>query len=169
MKPVYSNIEPSADVHKAGVVQLLLAPREWLSEAFEIDFSTNKVIDPVTFIAGRSWLQTEFAGESITYNENERYSDAGRYYEIVAAGVLNYLDEDLLQLIETLRYHEFVVVLMDRKKKYRIAGTYDKGMLLTVNSTERAEDGGEKRVSFSFAGEQEQLPPFYDYISPSVS
>jgi len=163
MKPVYSHIEPSTAVHTAGIVKLLIAPREWLSEPFEKDFTNNKVLDAVAFLSGKTWLHIEMAGESIFFNETPKNSNAGEFYEVSTGGVLNYMDAALLQQLETMRYHEWVVVTMDRKKKYRIAGTYEKGMQLSVAHAERADDGGESRVTLQFFIETESLPPYYEY------
>jgi hypothetical protein len=169
MKPVYSNITPARTVHIGGIFNLQVVPREWLQSAPVIDFNTNTVLTPVVLQEDREWLTLQLVEDSLSYGEKPKSNANGSYYEVSTGGLLNYHDAELLQLMETLRYHEFIVVTKDKRKQYRIVGGIDNGMILQFTHDEDEQNGGTSRSGFSFTMDLEKSPPYYVVSSGSSS
>lgn len=169
MKQVYSNITPSRNVHTGGIFNLQVVPREWVTNEIEIDFTTNTILTPLILEEGREWLTLQLVEDSLSYSEKPKSNAAGSYYEISTGGLLNYHDADLLQLLETLRYHEFIVLTKDKRKQYRLVGTITNGMILQITHDEDEQNGGTSRTGFSFAIDLEKLPPYYVVSASSSS
>lgn len=160
MKTVYNNIELKPGVHTGGICKIEIVPIEWLDEKIETDFSTGAVVE-VNLIAGKEWIVLELAPDSYLFDERSKTSKAGSYYELAISGQANDLDDELRQLLETLRYHQFVVKATDREKRPRISGNIDKGMKMSIpNANDNADGGGTLSVALNFSFEHERMAPF---------
>jgi len=169
MKPVYHNITPVTGPHIGGMCKLFLLPKEWAANDPVIDFNTNKVLTDLPVISGKTWLEVELVSDTLEYGEKPKTNANGDYYEISTGGLLNFHDADLLQLLETLRYHEFLVIAQDKKNQKRLIGNRTNGMLLQIGYDEDATNGGTSRVSISLTIDLESKPPYTNEVSFSVS
>lgn len=161
MKPVYSNVILAEGAHVAGICKLQLAPREWLEENIELDFDTGKITDAVNFIDDRDWLEIELTQESYEFDEKPKSNKSGSFYEISVAGILNKYTADAQQVLETYRYHEFIVLLTDKNNVQRLVGNEEKGMLLQHDHSNKS-GAGEERLDVSLLMESEATAPVYD-------
>lgn len=169
MKPVYDHLQPATAVHQGGIFNLKVAPREWITTAPVIDFNSNTILTPVVFAEDRDWLTLQLVHDSLSYSEKPKTNSNGSYYEISTGGLLNYHDADLLQLLETLRYHEFMVLTMDKRKQYRLVGNLVNGMILQITHDEDEQNGGTSKTALSFSMEIEKAPPYYVVSASSAS
>lgn len=127
MKPAYSDIllKPGAVTH--GIVSVKVVPREWLAADPVIDFNTGKVITAVSLAAGRSWILLDFAATTYKYDEKPKSTRSGSFYEISLSGSINNYDSAMQQVMDSLRYHELMAIVLDRNKRIKLAGTRDAG------------------------------------------
>lgn len=148
-------------VLKSGIVTLQVAPREWIDTVIEVDFDSGKIKTAVSFITGKDWLTLAFASKSYDYNDTPKSNKSGAYREITAAGILNNYDADVQQVIDTLRYHELVVMLMDKNKRIRLIGNTEAGMAFSAGDIIK-NAANQDTVSVSLIMECEDHPPFYE-------
>lgn len=161
MKPVYSDLNLSTGSHVAGICNVKVAPREWLTEDPVIDFTTGKILTAAAFIAGKTWLTLEFVAQSYDYNEKLKSNKSGSFYEISLSGVLNKYDADVQQVIDTIRYHEMVALVKDKKNKTKFLGNTQEGMAVAGDHTIK-NNPGEERLQINLFMESEAPAPFYE-------
>lgn len=164
MKNVYSSLQPKTGHHVGGTCKILLAPREWLINAYTVNFSNGKITTQLSLISGKSWLTMDLVEDSYRWEETAKSNNAGTYYEKSIGGLINYMDPELLQLLETLRYHEFVVQAKDKKKQWRVTGNAGAGMLLQYNNSNNNNQGGNQIVAIDLQIQEETSSPFYDIV-----
>lgn len=162
MKPVYSNITIATGARLAGIFQIQIAPREWLTVNPIIDFSTGKVLTPLSFIAGKSLLTLTFTPDSYNYEEKPKSSKGGDFYEVNVTGTINTVNEDLHQVLETMKRHELVTLVKDRKKRTRLVGSMDAGMQMKINYRQNNTNGGNEIATIDLLQDVEDSPPFYE-------
>jgi hypothetical protein len=158
MKPVYSDLSPKRGVHVAGICSIQIVPREWLETPIAIDFTTGKVIVEVDLVADKEWINLGLLEESYDYDEKPKSSKSGSFFEVAAGGVTNDLSPEILQTLETFRYHEFIAILKDKQQRYRIVGDQDAGMVLQFASSQ----GNILKVDISLQMQTEAAPPYYE-------
>ncbi len=162
MKPVYSGVVLQTGNHNGGICVIEIAPKEWLQNDVVIDFDTAKILTPLVLTGTHSWLKLEFTPNSYDYDEKPKSGKSGTYYEVSAAGIINYSDAALQQALETIRYSQVVCKLTDRNKYIKLVGSKSFGMLLSITSTNTNKSNGEQTASLSFYLETEDAPPFYE-------
>lgn len=162
MKPAYNSIATIKGAVNGGICSIQIAPREWLNAAPVVDFLTGKITTPITFITGKDWLNIEFIPQSHNYEENEKLSKSGKYFEIKFSGIINYADASLQQVLETMRYNQFIIKLIDRNKKIKIIGLPFSAMLPLLSNKSLNTSFGNQYTEFSFSLNSENAPPFYE-------
>lgn len=161
MKPAYNNLRPYTGAHVAGIVQIQVAPREWLTADPAIDFNTGKVPAAIVLQPGKQWVVLDLIADSYDYQEKPKVGKGGAFYDVSIGGTLNGLDAVMQQVLETLRHHELVVVLKDKQKRQKLVGNRTAGCLLQVAYREQSKNGGESVASIDLGIEVEERPPFY--------
>ncbi len=165
MKPVYTDLALRAGAHTGGLCSVKIAPKEWLAADPVIDFNTGTIVQEIQLISGKSFLNFSFTEESYDYSEKQKVSKAGLFYEITLSGLLNHINAAMQQTIETLRYHELVAIVTDRKKRKKFVGSMDAGLHFQLNSKHTNAQGGIQSGAIDLVMESEFLPPFYTYDS----
>lgn len=161
MKPIYNNVLVTTGRYTAGICKILIAPREWLVNTWIKDFSTNVIINTITLQEGRAWLELELVEDTYDFSEKPKESKAGPYFDMSLDGLINDLDEDTLQILNTYRYHEFVGIILDRKRRQIVSGNKDAGMILRMGRETQNKQGGTNEIPISLTIQNEELCPFY--------
>lgn len=160
MKKIYRNIELKEGVHNGGICKIEIAPIEWLEERIDTDFATGAVFDAL-LTTGKDWIVVSLTPESYLFEERAKTGKAGQYYEIIVGGTTNELDPTIKQLLETLRYHQFIIKATDRDRRTRVIGNVDKGMKMSISGANKnTEGGGVINIAVDFAIDLEIMPPF---------
>lgn len=163
MKPVYNNIKPTTGVHLAGLIKILIAPKEWLDAPIVVDFNTNKVLTPATITGiGRSWLTLDLTADSYQFVEKPKNSKAGEFFDCSLNGLVNYIDAPLLQQLETIRFNEVVAIITDKNKRLRIVGDTVKGMNFSFGLKNDNANAGVQEVSIDLLLQLATPAPFYE-------
>jgi hypothetical protein len=162
MKPAYSSVALKEGPHKGGIISIQIAAKEWLDDDIVIDFLTGKVTSAVTFLSTHNWLTLTFTPNSYEYDEKPKSNKSGSYYEVSAAGIINYVDAALQQVLETLRYNQLVCLLTDRNQQLKLIGNKNFGMIFTIEQKNANNQSGVQQVPVSFYLETEDAPPFYE-------
>lgn len=158
MNPAYTDVELETGSHDGGLYKIEIAPIEWLAAKIEIEFSTGTVFTPA-LIDGKEWLELQLTPDTYSYEEIPKESKSGKYYETTIGGLCNNLSSELLQVMETLRHHQFVVIAHDLKKARRICGNIDAGMFLSIADDNKNDGGGKLSVGYSFTMQHQRLNP----------
>ncbi len=162
MKPVYSNVDLKPGAHNGGIITIQVAAKEWLSSDPVISFMSGKVTTAITLLEGFNWLTLEFTPGSYTYDEKPKQSKPGTYYEVTAAGIINYSDPDLQQVLQTLRYHQVVAIVTNRNKFRKVVGNTEYGMIPQIGNIITNAASGKEYAEFSLLAQTEASPPFYE-------
>src|SRR5881392_728476 len=113
MKQVYGNIAFTTGAQVAGICEIKIAPREWLASDPVIDFATGKILTDLALTDDKEFLILTLTQDSYEYNEKPKNNRGGSYYEVSCNGTINDLDSTTQQMLESLRYHEFVAIIKD--------------------------------------------------------
>ncbi len=162
MKPIYNNLTLTTGAYFAGISKIKIVPREWITEPIEIDFETGKVINEVLLAEGKQWLNLELTENSYDFEEKIKSSRSGEYYDIVIQGTINNISPELLQILETIRYHEMVAVAMDRQRRWKVIGNKDAALLFRFSNKENNNQGGQQICSIDLSMQSEHTSPFYE-------
>lgn len=157
MKQAYTSLTPATGAHVAGIVSIALAPREWLAAEPVVDFNTGKILVPLSFVAGKSLLPFQLVPDGYDYTEKPKSNKSGSFYEVSCTGTLNALTPEGQQVLESLRYHELVAVVKDRKKRNKLIGTKTAGAVLQVGYRQNSTEA----LTLELSIEVEERPPFY--------
>lgn len=162
MKPIYGNIEPATGALYSGICTLKIVPKEWVYSYIDIDFTSNTVLYEPVLLEDKSWLIITLTEKSYEYTETPKYIKAGQYYEINFSGTTNDLSPELLQILETLKYHEFIAITKDRHGRQKLIGNNATGLILSISNKEENADGGTQTVTIQLSMENEFAAPFYN-------
>lgn len=161
MKPAYNNLSLAAGVHVGGLMQIQVAPKEWLSTDATIDFATGTITAAPAFIAGRDWITLTLTPTSYDFTESPKSGRQGSFIETVIGGMLNNIDAATLQTLETLRYHQLVCKATDRRKLIRLVGDTTNAMIFQYTPKNTNAGNGQNSVAVSLTFESETPAPFY--------
>ena len=156
MNNTYSSIELSTGFYIAGLYKVIIAPREWLTETIDRDFNTGKVIKPVTLLA------LQFTPDTYEFSEKPKSGKQGPYFEVSIQGTANNISPKILQTLETYRYHEMIAILYDKKKRLKVVGNKENGLVFTFTNKESTTQGGLQLCEIDLNMLSEQAAPFYE-------
>lgn len=162
MKPVYSNIDFTQGAHVGGITKIQVVPREWLNSGLVQDHNTGKILTAVDLLAGKAFIELNFTQDSYEFTEKPKASKPGDYFETNIAGLLNDLDPATYQVLETLRYSQFVVLATDRQQRMRICGNIDRGMSFSFGTKNANAQNGNLTVSVDLDMQTSTAAPFYE-------
>ncbi len=162
MKNLYGDLKVTQGFYIPGICQIKIAPIEWIQDPVKIDFKTGKVIDEVILIDNKNFYLLEFAPESYLFDEKPKSNRGGSFYEKSIQGDLNNLTPELVAIMETLRNHEVVAILKDKRKRTKLVGTEEAGLVFRYYNKESNKNGGEHTVAIDLTMEAENISPFYE-------
>jgi hypothetical protein len=162
MKPTYSNLTLTTGAFSSGICKIKIVPKEWLAEPIEKDFTTGKVIQVILLEEGKQWLTLELAENTYDFDEKLKSGRAGDYYETTIQGLINNISPELLQILQTFRYHEVIAIVMDRQRRWKVIGNSDAALLFRFSNKENNNQGGQQICSVDLSMETEHPSPFYE-------
>lgn len=160
MIPKYGSIPLEPAVRLYGISSMFITPREWLND-WDVDFKTNTIWNNFVLKQDKYWMQLFFAPGSYEYEEDPKDVKGGTYYDIKAGGLVNTNNPEVLQILETLRYHECVTVLTDRRKQQRVVGSTAAAMVLSISNKTNNSNNGTQDIRVNLAMQSEDSPVFY--------
>lgn len=160
MKLSYANIATNTGPHIAGICSVLVKPRQWFSSDPVVQYETGRIIEDAA--SDKNWIAISFIEDTLTFEETPKESKSGDYFETLITVTLNYFSFDLLQILETLRRCELVVLITDKNHRRRFIGTRYNGCQFRYGHETRNKTGGEQKVDITFTYESESPAPFYN-------
>ncbi len=161
MKDVYDNIELKSGSTNAGISKIQIVPKQWLNTDIAIDFATGSVVNAISLISGRSLHELVFAPLTYDFEEKPKSSKSGQVISVSISGLINDLDAPTLQVLETFRMNELVVIATDRNRRKRIVGSKEYGMLFSFDNKQSNSPNGNLRAQITMNFDSEFYPPFY--------
>lgn len=159
----YANLKFTEGPYAAGTCFIKAVPREWLLYPIAADFNTGKIIDEILLQPGREFIKLELVPDSYEFDEKPKSNKGGNYFVVTVQGTLNNLTPELLLTLETLRNHELVVILKDRRQRWRVTGDQDAGMTLQFsNKEDSTRQGGLQTVAIDLSMDAEKAALFYE-------
>ncbi len=163
MKTSYANIKATQGLYAAGICQVKIVPREWLTDPWVADFATGIVVNEILLEEDREFITLELVPDSYEFEEKPKSNRGGSYFEVAIQGTLNNITPALLASLETVRYHEMVAILKDKQRRYKVVGNKDAGLVFRFGNKEDAsKQGGIQMVSIDMTMDSDNLSPFYE-------
>lgn len=162
MKSVYSDLKNITGGHSAGIVDVMITPREWLATEPVVDFETGKILQALSLKTNKFFLLLQLAPYSYNYEAKPKASKSGDYYEVNASGDLNTFNYSLRQVVETLRYSECVAIVRDRNKRRILIGNGEDAMKISIFHSIKNGNSAEEKTTIDFSFECDEAPPFYN-------
>jgi hypothetical protein len=159
MKPAYSNIGLQPGAIEKGTYLLRVVPKEWLNENIVPSFVTRKVETEIELLPGKQWIDFELNPDSYKFKEPSKTNGSGSYFDIEISGTLNNFSQSVESVIQTLQYHELVVVCLNKNRQRKVIGDKTKGMRMSWKHQNPADD---QSLELTFAIKIEDVSPFYD-------
>lgn len=159
----YANIKVTQGLYAAGICQVKIVPREWLTDPWVADFLTGKVIDEILLEPDRSFITLELVPDSYEFEEKPKSNRGGSYFEVTVQGNLNNITPALLASLETVRYHELVAILKDKQRRYKVVGNKEAGLAFRfANKEDATKQGGIQVCAIDMTMDSAELSPFYE-------
>jgi len=159
----YANIKATSGLYAAGICQIKMVPREWLTEAWTVDFLTGKVISEILLEDDREFITLDLVPDSYEFEEKPKSNRGGSYFEVMVQGTLNNITPELLATLETVRYHEMVAILKDKQRRYKVVGNKEAGLIFRYsNKEDSTKQGGLQVCAIDMAMDSDKLNPFYE-------
>lgn len=158
MKQAYTHLALKAGATKKGIVLVKILPKEWLEEDVVIDFATGNITTALNIIAGRDFIELQFAPNTYNLAEKPKANKSGSYYECTVSGTLNNLDATNRQVMESIRHHEYIVLAQDKSGDIKLFGNKTNGMVLTIDNK---TNNSSQLIDVMLAMECENTAPFY--------
>lgn len=161
MQNVYSKISAAIGPHLAGICQIKIAPIEWMNTLLIIDFLTGSIKNNVSFIAGKNFISLELIPETYDYIEKPKTNKQGSFYEISLSANTNNISVENLQILNTYRHHQFILLAKNKQGQLKLIGNKDAGMIFNFGNKETNNNGGTQLVTVDFNMDLEDPAPFY--------
>lgn len=161
MKQVYSNFDLATGPHEGGICKVTFIPREWVAERVQPDFLTGIVTGPLELADSRNWIELNLVDETYDFQEKPKTSKNGDYFETSISGDSNILDSSMIQKLESIRNHEVIAIVMDKKKNMRIVGHNDKAMKFSYGIRETNNQAWYNKVSIELTIQMPTSSPYY--------
>ena len=162
MKPSYSNINLTTGHYAGGIYKIKIAPKEWLAFPITPNFSSGKVIDEVLLQDGKEFIELECAPDTYEFDEKPKSNRGGSYFEITIQGTVNNVTPELLATLETLRYHEVVAILYDKRRRLKVVGNEYAGLVFRYsNKEDSTKQGGLQICAIDLTMDSDKASPFY--------
>jgi hypothetical protein len=161
MKQVYNDILLKPGITNAGISKIQIVPKQFVTSDINVDFATGKVTEAVTLLGDASFTELQFAPLSYDYEEKTKITKSGQAVSVTILGLMNDLDDAQLQTIESFRMSELVVIATDRKKRKRIIGNKEYGMIFSFDNKNANNPNGNQKAQITLIFDSEYYPPFY--------
>lgn len=134
MYTTISGVNTAYGRNLGGLQAIRFVPKEWLLNEL-VATSTFGVMALPQLIPGKAWLSANCMPETMQYEETQKSSPAGDYWEAVITATC-YKDEiGRRESLDAMRHHELIVICKDANKNSRIIGSKAKGMSVAIDYT----------------------------------
>lgn len=162
MKRIYTDVAATQGFYAAGIYKIQLVPREWINTPIVANFNTWKVDNAVDLKAGYSFIELAAVPDSYEFDEKPKSNRGGSYFEVSIQATINEITPDLLPVLETLRYHELVAILYDKRRRKKIVGDQDAGLTFRfANKEDSTKQGGVQPISIDLTMDSDKAAFFY--------
>lgn len=144
------NVTDNRGMNAGGICKIEFVPKDWIAAHFAPSAADGAVHGKPTLIAGKSWLTGKMERNGTSFDEDGKLADAGDYAEQTINGSIN---KDILatnNLMNTLRYYEYVVIIYGKNGNNRIVGNKSSGMLFSSKYTSGATYADKEVYRLSF-------------------
>ncbi len=159
MKQLYGQIKPITGGYIAGIYTIKILPVEWLVTKWKPSFK-HGVVPDIFIEEGRDLLSIDLIQNTYKYTEKPKQANSGTYYDISLTGTSNDIDQDTMQILNTYRYHQWLVLLTDTNKRIKIIGNKDAGLIFSFDNDEDT-DKREQQVKIGFTMQSEYPALFF--------
>lgn len=150
-----------------GVELIQFAPIEDI-ESIPVHDKDNKVTGPLTFLAGKNWLDLYFTEGTINYEFTEEENDNGGLITSVLTGDLPKLtQENETKLLGSIR-KRFIIRFKDNNGQYRIMGTITNPVRTIKKGRTGNNSSAKNSITITFTWQYKYQAAFYKDGSISI-
>lgn len=159
----YKNIKPKSGKNPGGICSILIADINWMQDPIIADLNLGQVITPVLFKPGMDFIQLNLLQKTYSYTETPKDTKSGTYYEIAISGTLDYMNSELQQQLENLRFKQLITIVQFLPGTKKILGNKDFGLSLRFSNQNTTDNsGGLLSIPISITGNLATAPSFYN-------
>jgi hypothetical protein len=158
-----SIVEPRA----GGWCWAVLIKREDVETWPFINPLTGTITDNLVMKSGTSFYRIQALEKDRYFREGEKNDPGGVYNEVAVNAIVSGNSTQLLLSLQTMRFHEWVILVNDRVDMIRMVGDEDAGARF-LRSYDSATLDGQRQHVLQFAW-QSQLPcPVYESLTVTI-
>lgn len=159
----YKNIKPKSGKNPGGICSILIADINWIQDIIFPDLNSGQIITPVVFKQDKNFIQLNLLQKTYSYTETPKDTKSGTYYEVAITGTLDYMNAELQQQLENLRYKQLSTIVQFLPGTKKILGNKDFGLSLRFSNQNTTDNnGGLLSIPISITGNLASAPPFYN-------
>lgn len=159
MKPVYNEIFPATGAQLGGFCKISIMPVEWLNKPWKPNFNTDVVPD-IDILPGKDLITLNLLLPTFKYSERPKRAKGTDIYDLSLTALTNDIDQQTLQVLNTYRYHQWLIIFKDIKHRTKIAGNKYAGFFFDFGNEEDNEKY-EQQVSVSFSMQSRDPAKFF--------
>lgn len=160
MKQAYSEISPATGAIMANICTIHIMPVEWLAKSWKPLFTTGIVPD-VNIVPGKYLIEISLVQPTYNLQEKNRTAKGIDTYELSFTAETNELSAETMQVLNTYRYHQWLIIYKVAENKYKIAGNKNAGLYFSYDNL-HTNERNEQRIAVSFAMQAEDPSRFID-------
>lgn len=115
----------------------------------------------IQLLQGQDWLTGYSTPYTLNYTEKAKPSPNGPFYEQSLSGVAPGDKPDLLDLMQSMEGHEFVLIAEDARGQLRLIGGYGYPLVFMSDFSSGSDRSEAKGFEFGFSGNSEFRAPIY--------
>ena len=121
----------------------------------------GKVLTPISLKEGFEWLTGYATPETLSFSENSKDEQNGPYYEKEITGFVPGNKDELIDLMNKMDGHEFVLIVKDPNNQTRLVGSHGFPLLFSSLYNSGAGRPDARGFNFKFTGVSIFRAPVY--------
>lgn len=109
-------------------------------------------------------ISLDLVPDSYIFEEKPKESRAGQFFQVMVQGNINDITPELLTSLNTIRNHEVIAILHDKRGRKKIVGDETSALLFRFgNKEDNTKQGGIQVCSIDMTMDSENTAPFYNF------
>lgn len=163
MKYDIDSIENSTKDNAGGLCYFHFVPKEWIQDDAELSIASNIVNAAISLAGSYQWLKAQCMQDTMGYTEAQEETPAGTKYVQTLVGEINGDNENMLQIMNALPHHEYVVIYTDRQGQRKLIGNKLKGMSFQAVYAIGSKYVDKQSYRLTLVHESAERAPLYPY------
>jgi len=159
--PALADLKSTYGSNKGGICYFEFCPKEWVAADLVMNPLQHTVTSSLQLLAGKTLLRADCLADSAGFSEKQKENKPGSFFEQKLSGVINKDELEKSLQLDTLRFHELVIIYYDKNGKKKIIGNRQHGMNVSSALEVEPTTAGKSFYLLELTHQTEHLSPFY--------